>query len=174
MTNRSPIMISGAYAKAGPIVFWSLVAGALIAAIAVGANEFLKAGAARRFDPSDPTLVERGRRVYDRHCAACHGAQLEGQANWQSRLPDGRMPAPPHDASGHTWHHPDEVLFGIVKEGLRPGKYAPAGYESDMPGFGGTLADDEIAAVLVYIMSRWPREIQLRQAEIDRNARARR
>jgi len=56
------------------------------------------------------------------------------------------LPAPPHDASGHTWHHPDSDLFGITKHGLGP--YAPAGYQSDMPAFGGTLSDEEIAAVL--------------------------
>ena len=60
------------------------------------------------------------------------------------------MPAPPHDDSGHTWHHPDEVLFGITKHGVVP-PYAPPGYESDMPAFAGKLSDDEIRAVLAYI-----------------------
>src|SRR3989442_9531102 len=47
----------------------------------------------------------------------------------------------------HTWHHPDNVLFGITKRGLVP-PYAPPDYQSDMPGFGGKLSDDEILAVL--------------------------
>jgi mono/diheme cytochrome c family protein len=106
--------------------------------------------------------------VYDQHCAACHGAKLEGQPKWQQRLPNGRLPAPPHDASGHTWHHPDAILFGITRHGLVPGKYAPPGYESDMPAFAGTLADAEIWSVLAYIKSAWPDEIRRTQAEINR------
>ncbi len=76
------------------------------------------------------------------------------------------MPAPPHDASGHTWHHPDAVLFGITKHGLVPGKYAPPKYGSDMPAFGGALSDDEIWSVLSYIKSSWPQEIQKAQREV--------
>jgi mono/diheme cytochrome c family protein len=121
-------------------------------------------------DPGDLEQVARGKALYERYCAACHGTRLEGQPNWQERLPTGRMPAPPHDASGHTWHHPDSVLFGMTKYGLVPGKYAPPHYESDMPAFGGTLSDEEIWAVLAYIKSRWPPEIQRAQAEMTRAA----
>ena len=121
-------------------------------------------------DPADPQQVARGRPVYAQHCAACHGARLEGQPNWQDKLSTGRMPAPPHDASGHTWHHPDSVLFGITKLGLVPGKYAPPKYESDMPAFGGQLSDEEIWAVLAYIKSTWPDKIRNAQVEITRDA----
>jgi mono/diheme cytochrome c family protein len=106
-----------------------------------------------------------GEKLYARECASCHGASLEGQPDWRKRLPNGRFPAPPHDASGHTWHHPDEVLFGITKHGLVP-PYAPAGYESDMPAFGGKLSDPQIRAVLAYIESRWPSEVRKRRAEM--------
>ena len=120
-------------------------------------------------DPDDARQVARGKPLYEKYCASCHGLRLEGQANWQKKLPDGRMPAPPHNASGHTWHHPDAVLFGITKHGLVPGKYAPPGYRSDMPGFGATLSDEDIWAVLAYIKSSWPPEI--RQAQQDVNSR---
>jgi len=76
------------------------------------------------------------------------------------------MPAPPHDASGHTWHHPDSVLFGITKHGLVPGKYAPPGYQSDMSAFAGVLPDEEIWAVLAYIKSSWPENIRKAQREL--------
>jgi mono/diheme cytochrome c family protein len=106
-----------------------------------------------------------GEKLYALHCASCHGANLEGQPDWRKRSPNGRFPAPPHDASGHTWHHPDEVLFAITKHGLVP-PYAPAGYESDMPAFGGKLSDQEIRAVLSYIESRWSPEVLKRRAEM--------
>jgi mono/diheme cytochrome c family protein len=90
--------------------------------------------------------------------------ELEGQPNWRERLPSGRLPAPPHDASGHTWHHPDAVLFTITRDGL--GAIVP-GYESDMPAFGGVLSDAEIRAVLAFIKSRWPERERAFQAEIS-------
>ena len=121
--------------------------------------------------PPDPVMLALGRKLYSQHCGACHGMKLEGQPNWQRKLPNGRMPAPPHDESGHTWHHPDEVLFGITKHGLVP-PYAPPGYQSDMPAFAGTLSDQEIRAVLAYIGSHWktPALLAARE-EIIRNAR---
>jgi hypothetical protein len=71
---------------------------------------------------------------------------LEGQPDWMRPLPSGRMPAPPHDASGHTWHHRDDVLFRLVKEGVTA--VVGGGYESDMPGFAGVLSDEEIPQLL--------------------------
>jgi len=122
-------------------------------------------------DPRDAAKVALGAKVYAQHCAACHGAKLEGQANWRSPLANGRMPAPPHDESGHTWHHTDEVLFGITKYGVTP-KYAPPGYQSDMPAFGGTLSDDDIWAVLSFIESHWKtKQVLEARAEMVRNAK---
>ena len=115
----------------------------------------------------DPKRLVLGEKLYGQHCAACHGGSLEGQPDWQKRLPNGRFRAPPHDDSGHTWHHPDEVLFAITKHGLVP-PYAPAGYESDMPGFAGKLSDEEIRAVLAYIRSRWTGEVLKLRAEMLR------
>ena len=59
----------------------------------------------------DNSILEDGKKIYANNCASCHGINLEGQQNWMSRLPNGLMPAPPHDKTGHTWHHPEEYLF---------------------------------------------------------------
>ena len=117
--------------------------------------------------PPDPAQLALGGKLYAEHCASCHGAKLEGQPNWRKRLPNGRFPAPPHDDSGHTWHHPDEVLIGITKHGLVP-PYGPPGYESDMPGFAGKLSDDEIRAVLAYIESHWSADVRKLRGEMLR------
>jgi mono/diheme cytochrome c family protein len=119
-------------------------------------------------NPDDAQQVARGQTIYAQHCAACHGSHLEGQPEWRTRMATGRLPAPPHDASGHTWHHPDSIIFGITKHGLVPGRYAPPGYQSDMPAFGNTLSDDDIWAVIAYIKSSWPREIIKRQQELSK------
>lgn len=125
-------------------------------------------GDPRAIDPADAALVALGEEVYAADCAACHGPDLGGEANWRQRKPDGRLPAPPHDETGHTWHHPDPQLFALTKYG--PQALVGGGYESDMPAYEGVLSDREIRAVLAYIKSRWPEEIRARQAEITRRA----
>ena len=117
-------------------------------------------------DPNNTEQVKRGNKVYQRFCSLCHGINLEGQANWRVRKPDGKLPAPPHDETGHTWHHADDLLFGITKFGLVP-PYAPANYQSDMPAWESTLKDGDIWAVLAYIKSRWPAKARQRQAQIN-------
>jgi len=124
-----------------------------------------------RADPRNVEIVRQGEKVYALECASCHGAKLEGQPDWRRRLPNGRLPAPPHDESGHTWHHTDKVLFAITQHGLVP-PYAPAGYESDMPAFAGKLSDDEIRAVLAFVASHWTsKEVLEARAEMLRNAK---
>lgn len=116
----------------------------------------------------DPEVVERGAGIYAAECAVCHGADLEGQPRWQVRLPNGRLPAPPHDETGHTWHHPDAMLFAITKHGTEA--VVGGDYESDMIGFGDRLSDEEIVAVLSYIKSTWPEDVRAIHDEV--NARA--
>jgi len=116
--------------------------------------------------PDDAQLVALGERLYKTDCASCHGNNLEGQPNWKKRNPDGLMPAPPHDETGHTWHHADTVLFKLTKFG--PAKLIGADYKSDMPAFKETLSDHEIIAVLSYIKSTWPIKIIKSHAEINR------
>ncbi|MCC2595715.1 cytochrome c [Pusillimonas sp. MFBS29] len=117
-------------------------------------------------DPSDKQRVVVGKAIYANYCAACHGASLQGQPNWRERQPNDRLPAPPHDKTGHTWHHPDAMLFDMVKNGLVPGKTAPAGYESDMPAYREILTDEEIISVLAYIKSTWPPKVLQAQKEV--------
>ncbi|CTQ48545.1 c-type cytochrome [Jannaschia donghaensis] len=107
----------------------------------------------------DATVVAQGQDIYATECAACHGADLEGQPNWRARDADGLLPAPPHDATGHTWHHDGDSLFRIVKLGL-PELIGDPDYATAMPAYEGVLTDDEIVAVLSYIKSTWPAEIR--------------
>ena len=126
-----------------------------------------------RADPGDTARVALGERVYAQNCAVCHGPKLEGQPQWRRRLPNGRLPAPPHDESGHSWHHPDRVLFAITRNGLVP-PYPPSAYDSDMPAYAGRLTDDEIWAALAFIKSRWTsREVREARAQMSASAAAR-
>lgn len=116
--------------------------------------------------PDDRPLVLLGHQVYAKHCASCHGKNLEGQPNWRQRGPDGLLPAPPHDVTGHTWHHPDEQLIRLTK--LGPAKVSGGTYRSAMPGYENMLSDEEIIAVLSYIKSRWPASIRARHDDLNR------
>jgi len=142
--------------------------------VALGVGIFLygaRTDSSRTYiDPSDQTLVALGKKVYANNCAACHGSKLEGQPDWRIRKANGRLPAPPHDVTGHTWHHPDAVLIDITKNGLVPGITAPPGYVSDMPAYGKLLTDHEITAVLAYIKSSWPAKALAAQKEITQQA----
>ncbi|MBK3773533.1 c-type cytochrome [Azospirillum brasilense] len=146
-----------------------LAMGAAITVAGTVAGVVLLTGPRAGADPTDAAQVAQGKAVYAEQCASCHGARLEGQPEWQSRKPDGRLPAPPHDASGHTWHHPDADLFKITNQGVV--EFAPPGYESDMPAFGGVLSDAEIWAVLAFIKSSWPEEIRRRHAALGERAK---
>lgn len=106
----------------------------------------------------DERAVERGMKVYQEQCASCHGADLGGQENWQQRDENGLLPAPPHDETGHTWHHPDLLLFQITKFGTAA--VVGDGYESNMPGFAEMLSDAQILETLAYIKSTWPDRVK--------------
>ena len=107
--------------------------------------------------PMDVAAESDGSALYAEHCATCHGADLEGQPNWRVPNPDGTLPAPPHDDSGHTWHHPDDMLRDYTRMGgqetLR--QMGVTGFTSAMPGFGDVLDDTQIESILSFIKSRW-------------------
>lgn len=155
MTRLGMVTIAGLAAGAGMIA-WVVMAE--VQAVPEGLT-FLGA-------PVTAEQIALGKMVYAANCAACHGANLEGQPEWRRRNDDGRMPAPPHDANGHTWHHADRQIFTITKLGVSA---IVPGYESDMPAFEGILTDDEIAAVLAYIKSTWPERERSFQAEVTAN-----
>lgn len=121
-----------------------------------------------RLQPDNLQLVATGKKIYDANCASCHGRDFMGEANWRERRDDGLLPAPPHDETGHTWHHPDDLLFALTKYGLA--KMIGDGYQSAMPGFEKVLTDEEIIASLSYIKSRWPEEIRMRHDQINQSA----
>jgi mono/diheme cytochrome c family protein len=141
---------------------------ALVAAVAVyGGSALLHRTSAGLLRPDNGTVVAKGEAVYVRNCASCHGRNLEGQPDWQTPDKDGFMPAPPHDESGHTWHHPDRLLFDITKFGVVKAANLK-NYKTRMPAFEGVLSDDDIIAVLSFIKSRWPADVRKRHDELNR------
>lgn len=128
-------------------LFWATLAAAGLLSACGQSNS--------KYDALD--LLE-GEAIYKTECARCHGVKLEGEPNWREPKPDGKRPAPPHNASGESWRRPREELTAIVARGMVP-PHAPADYPSDMPAFGGKLTAEQIRRVLTYIESTWPAEI---------------
>jgi mono/diheme cytochrome c family protein len=116
-----------------------------------GPIDFLGIGEPPPMPILNPNQVELGRERYGTHCASCHGVDLSGHPDWKTPEPDGSYRPPPHDSSGHTWHHPDSLLIEIIRDG--------GGFEgSKMPGFGEVLSDEEITSILSYLKSEWTLE----------------
>jgi len=132
---------------------------ALAAVLGAGGYQALKTPSIRA--PSDVGDPVAGLDLYQQSCAACHGANLQGQPNWQYPDQDGLLPAPPHNRTGHTWHHSDQLLFSYTKFG---GKETMArqgvDFNSAMPGFGDQLNDQQIWDILAYIKSTWPDRVK--------------
>ncbi len=144
------------------VVFVMAVAG-LIVACSADQDVAEELSSVESADASDPELVARGSVVYAESCASCHGPNLEGQPNWREKNAEGKLPASPHDETGHTWHHGDAQLFDITKRGTEA--IVGGDYESDMRGFADELDDSDIWAVLAFIKSQWPQDIQAIQAQ---------
>lgn len=112
--------------------------------------------------PASGTQYETGQRVYNQNCASCHGLNGEGQYPQNPMQPDanGLIGAPPHNATGHTWHHADQLLIQTIKAGSTAPGFHP------MPAFGDKLSDDDIRAVLAYIKTWWGPEELSAQATV--------
>lgn len=110
-------------------------------------------------EPVTNAVVERGGELYQANCASCHGADLSGAPNWKTPNEDGTYPAPPHDSSGHTWHHSDRVLIDIIRDGSD----LP---QSRMPAFGERLTDEDIGAILAFIKSSWGPQEEKYQSQV--------
>ena len=127
----------------------SLVAAASVIGIAAVASVGTPA-----WQRDDPGQVVRGRRIYASECAACHGANLEGQPNWWRPGADGLLPAPPHSIAGHTWQHSDRELTALVANSVTA--FAAPDYRTAMPAYAGRLSPAAIEDVIGYIKSTWP------------------
>lgn len=150
-----------------PVITVALLAAGLGAYLYIGSRP---APASLTLQPDDTALVARGQQVYLANCASCHGGKLEGQANWRERNAQGMLPAPPHNETGHTWHHPDEMLFELTKYGVAKVANMPD-YPSAMPTYEGRLSDADIIAALSWIKSQWPAEVRAQHDAVNQRAR---
>jgi mono/diheme cytochrome c family protein len=158
------------------LLIWSVLVGLLLAVAAVigfqvaGGKHGTNTETGLVLKPDDPEVIGQGARIYAQYCASCHGADLEGEPDWQTPNPDGTLKAPPHDETGHTWHHADDLLFRITKFGTAAVIGDPD-FQSNMPAFGSLLSDEEIIAVLSFIKAQWPMLVRERHNDLNRQPR---
>lgn len=115
----------------------------------------------RRFNETE---ITQGQAIYTQYCAACHGVDGQGQFPNAPLEPDatGRIGAPPHNETGHSWHHSDVLLIRYVTEG---GFSDPTRFYT-MPPFGDILTDEQILFVIAYIKTMWTDEQRASQRQL--------
>ena len=126
-----------------------------LAGVAVGLSVALILGGlwvALASTPSWPDALgtvlreRRGQAVYDANCVSCHAGPTGGKIDDYP---------PPHNANGHTWHHPDCFITRVTRDGISaPSALAPPGAPT-MPAFRDRLSADDIDAVVAYIKTLW-------------------
>ena len=100
--------------------------------------------------------IYRGMELYAENCSSCHMGNISGHPEWKTTLDeDGHRRAPPLNGTAHTWHHPPEWLFNVIRYGFI--KMDP-NYEGKMLG-NESLSDEDIWSILAFIKSVWPEDI---------------
>ena len=121
--------------------------GLLLAGCDMAAND------ASNMRGASPEQLAMGDRVFRENCQECHGVKARGTVReWQKRLPDGSLPAPPLNGTAHAWHHNDKVLLSTINRGGVP-------LGGTMPAFREILSEEEKLAVLAYVKNLWPDEL---------------
>lgn len=109
---------------------------------------------------TDKAVLAHGKKIFQANCSACHGSNAEGAPNWRQRGPDGKLPAPPLNGTGHMWHHPMKALRYTILNGTEK-------LGGNMPAWKGRLSDKDITAVIAWLQSLWSDEIYRHWKEID-------
>ena len=95
--------------------------------------------------PTAAAMAGPGAKLYERHCAQCHGERGEGVAAIYPALAGNRAVA---------MHTPANAVHLVVEGGFAPataGNPRPFG----MPPFATVLNDDEVAQVLTFVRRSW-------------------
>lgn len=89
--------------------------------------------------PNTPDTLADGKEAFSHYCVACHGT--DGQ-NTGVPFVEHMSPPIPSLASDDVQRYTDGQLKWILDYGIRP---------SGMPGSKGTLSDDELWSIVVYL-----------------------
>ncbi len=110
---------------------------ALFALNRPGARGANSSNAAVQASSVSPEVLEAGAEYYQTNCAVCHGVGGEGNAQ-------AGIPAPPLNGSAHSWHHADDQIIGLIRNG-----------GVVMPAVGADWSDEQVHAVLAHVKNWW-------------------
>jgi|ETNmetMinimDraft_8_1059916.scaffolds.fasta_scaffold35166_2 mono/diheme cytochrome c family protein len=98
--------------------------------------------------------IELGKTTFNDNCVFCHGIEGKGLVkDWKKKQSNGKYPAPPLNGTAHSWHHSPKVILQTINDGgVKIG--------GQMPAFKNKLNDKEKIALIDYIQSLWPTDIQ--------------
>ncbi|MFP5348956.1 MAG: c-type cytochrome [Gammaproteobacteria bacterium] len=94
--------------------------------------------------------LNRGAKLFEEHCAQCHGPEAQGHPDWQT---PGVIAAPPLNGTGNDWKRSRAQLLAIIKNG------AKRDGQPVMPAWNGRLSDAEIEAIISWFQALWPPEV---------------
>lgn len=120
-----------------------------------------------RPNPRNFAAVTQGARLFQEHCAECHGKLGEGAPNWRTPDENGKFRPPPLNGGGHMWHHPLPLLLSIIRDGT-------AAQGGTMPGWKEKLSDRDMVDVIAWLQSKWPKEIYQQWQQMDARAQTQR
>lgn len=109
---------------------------------------FVSVAQAETGKPPDLNAAERGKALYEKFCASCHGVRGEGEppVPWGIRRPDYIL-APALDDSQHAWHHSDGNLVKMILNG--------SSRTQRMPSWQNVLTEPQANDLVHYIKSLW-------------------
>jgi mono/diheme cytochrome c family protein len=102
-------------------------------------------------EPQNAESVEAGKKLYQRHCAACHGPNGKGDGGMA--LSGGE----PSDLTDDVWDHgsTDGEIFVVIRDGV----------SADMLAYREKLTDKQIWQIVNYIRSIGPKQSKERDAK---------
>jgi len=103
--------------------------------------------------------LNRGAKLFQEHCAQCHGPEAQGHPDWQT---PGVVAAPPLNGTGNDWKRTRAELAAVITNGSkRDGNLV-------MPAWKGRLTDDEIGDMITWFQALWPPEVYARWQQANK------
>lgn len=135
------IPMGGWYSRRGLTVMGPGLSAFMIGAVIIFNTQFAETDSVGERNPFAPTpdSLAIGLEKYHQTCETCHGESGRGDG------PGGvALDPPPADLIVHVPLHPDQVLFGFVRDGID---------DTPMVGFGDALSDEEIWHLINYLQT---------------------
>jgi mono/diheme cytochrome c family protein len=102
--------------------------------------------------------VMRGARLYQEHCAQCHGPEAQGHPDWENPQVAA---APPLNGTGNEWKRPKTELIAVIKNGVKRGN------DPVMPGWNGRLSPQEMEDIVSWFQALWPLDVYDRWVKVN-------